>query len=139
MAKTSALTRFSPRPIIVNVPRPKGRVRRAGARAVHHVRRGGRSVGRGMKKFPTIPVAIGGLIAGYADGKGFLDKLPVIAGSRMNTIALVGWAATRFVRNQSIRAAGLAMLGAATFAIGKAQAATSTTSGDGGAGYGGGY
>lgn len=138
MAKSSALTRFAPRPIIVNVPR-RGRVRRAAGRAVHHVRRGGRAVGRGARKFPTIPVAIGGLVFGYADGKGFLDKLPPIGGSRMNTIALAGWGLTRFSRNPSLRAAGLAALGAAMFAIGKAQASTATTSGDGGAGYGGGY
>lgn len=136
MAKSHALTRFAPRPIIVSMPR---RVRRGASRAVHHVRRGGRAVGRGVKKFPTIPVAIGGLVVGYADGKGFLDKLPPISGSRMVTLGLLGYAATRFTRNASIRAAGLAALGAAAYAIGKSQAATASTSGDGGSGFGGGY
>lgn len=115
-----------------------GRLRRAGSRAVHHVRRGGRAVGRGAKKFPAIPVALGGLVVGYADGKGFLDKLPPIAGSRMVTIGLVGYAATRFVRHPSVRAAGLAALAAAAYAVGNAQA-KGGTSGDGGAGFGGGY
>ncbi len=138
MAKSSALTRFAPRPMIITMPRRSGRVRRAGARAVHHVRRGGRAVGRGMKKFPTIPVAIGGLVVGYADGKGFLDKLPPIAGSRMVTIGLAGYALTRFTRNPSFRAAGLAALAAAAYAVGNAQA-KGGTSGDGGAGEGGGY
>lgn len=138
MAKTS-LARFAPRaPIVITMPRRSGRVRRVAGRAVHHVRRGGRAIGRGMKKFPTIPVAIGGLVVGYADGKGFLDKLPPIAGSRMVTIGLVGFAATRFVKNASVRAAGLAALAAAAYAVGNAQA-KGATSGDGGAGEGGGY
>lgn len=142
MAKSHALTRFAPRPIIVNVPR-RGGVRRAASRAVHHVRRGGRAVGRGMRKFPTIPVAIGGLVVGYADGRGMLAQVPAIGGSRMNTLALIGWAATRFTRNNSVRAAGLAMLGAAAYAIGAAQGAQSkggaAAQGDGGAGPHGGY
>lgn len=138
MAKSHALTRFAPRPIIVSVPRRS--VRRGVSRAVHHARRGARAVGRGLRKFPTIPVAIGGLVAGYANGKGYLNQLPAIAGSRMNTIALVGYGLTRFTRNASLRAAGLAMLGAATFAIGSAQAGAPTAAqGDGGAGPQGGY
>ncbi len=138
MAKSSALTRFAPRPVIITMPRRGGRVRRAGARAVHHVRRGARRFGRGVSKFPTIPVAVGGLVVGYADGKGFLDKLPPIAGSRMVTIGLAGYALTRFTRNASLRAAGLAALAAAAYAVGNAQA-KGGTSGDGGAGEGGGY
>lgn len=134
MAKSRALTRFAPRPIIVNVPRRSGRLRRAGARVVRVARSAGR---HGRKALPSIGVAIGGLVVGYADGKGFLAQLPPIAGSRMITIGLAGFALTRFSRNQSLRAAGLAALGAAAYAVGKAQAGGTT--GDGGAGEGGGY
>lgn len=136
MAKS--LTRFAPRPVIITVPRRGGRIRRAASRAVHHARRGGRAFGRGARKFPAIPVAIGGLVVGYADGKGYLSQVPPIAGSRMVTLGLLGYAATKFVRNSSVKAAGLAMLGAAAYAVGNAQA-KGGTSGDGGAGEGGGY
>ena len=86
---------------------------------------------------PAIGVGVGGLVLGYADGKGYLNQLPPISGSRMVTIGIAGYLATRWSRNQSIRAAGLAALGAAAYAVGKAQAA-GATSGDGGAGWGGG-
>lgn len=137
MAKS--LARFAPRPIIVSMPRRSGgRFRRA----AHVARRAGRAVARhGRKSLPTVSVAIGGLVVGYADGRGMLNSIPAIGGSRMNTLALLGWAATRFTRNASVRAAGLAMLGAATYAIGAAQGASSKPSAqgdDGGAGPGGG-
>lgn len=139
MAKSTALSRFAPRPIIVNVPRRSGgRVRRA----FHVARRGARAVGRHARRsLPTVSVAIGGLVVGYADGRGMLNALPAIGGSRMNTLAILGYAATRFTRNASLRAAGLAMLGAATYAIGAAQGASSKPAAqgdDGGAGPGGG-
>lgn len=142
IAMAKSLARFSPRPIIVNVPRSRGRLRRAGARAVHYARRGGRAIGRAGKRFPSIPVAIGGLIVGYADGAGYLSKLPPIAGSRMVTLGLVGFAATRWMRNPSVRAAGLAALGAAAYAVGVSQAKGGGTAGhlaegDGGDGGGG--
>jgi hypothetical protein len=141
MAKS--LARFS-RPIIIHAPRSRGRFRRAASRAVGFARRGGRAVGRTAKRFPSIPVAIGGLAVGFADGSGYLDKLPAVAGSRMVTLGLIGFAATRYMRNPSIRAAGLAALGAAAYAVGVSQARKGGTAGhaaegDGGAGEHGGY
>lgn len=139
MAKSVALSRFGARPIIVRMPR----ARRAARAVVHHTRRAARAVGRGAKRFPSIPVAIGGLAVGFADGSGYLDKLPPIAGSRMVTLGVLGWAATRYMRNSSIRAAGLAALGAAAYAVGVSQAKSRTAGhaneGDGGAGEHGGF
>lgn len=67
-------------------------------------------------------IALGGGLSGYLVGSGRLDFLPEIGGSRMVTLGLVGWGATRFSRNQHIRAAGLAALAAAAFDFGRAQA-----------------
>jgi hypothetical protein len=130
MAKSSALTRFQPRPIIVQMPRRSGRLRRAGARVVHVARRGGRGLARaGRRALPTVSVGVGALVVGYIDGKGMLDKLPAIGGSRMVTIGIAGYLATRFVRHPSVRAAGLAALAAAAYDYGRKQAGSGGTSG----------
>jgi len=127
MAKSRALTRFAPRPIIVRMP---SRARRAGARVVHVARRGGRALARGGRRaLPTFAVGFGGLAVGYLDGKGFLDKLPSIGGSKMVTIGLAGYLATRFVRHPQIRAAGLAALAAAAYDYGRKQAGGGGASG----------
>ncbi len=120
MAKSHALTRFAPRPVIITMP---SRARRAGRRVVHVARRGGRAVARaGRRSLPTMSIALGGAAVGWADGKGFLDKLPAIGGSRMVTIGLAGYAATRFSRHPQIRAAGYAALAAAAYDFGRKQA-----------------
>jgi len=137
MAKSRALTRFAPRPVIVTMPRPRGRIRRAAGRVVHVARRGGRHAKRAL---PTVGIAVGGLVVGYMDGKGWLDKLPQIGGSKVITLGLAGYVATRFSRNQMIRQAGMAALAAAAFDFGKVQAGgTSGFDSDGGGGRGGGH
>lgn len=130
MAKSSALARFSPRPIIVNVPR-RTRVRRAAGRAVRFVGRHARRAGRAALAPTTL--AVGGLALGYADGKGYLNQLPALGGSRMVTIGVGGFLLTK-QRQPWLRAIGYAALGAASYAVGKAQAMAGGTSGDGGAG-----
>lgn len=67
-------------------------------------------------------VAVGALVVGYAQGKGFLDRLPQIGGSKVLTLGLAGYAATRFFKNPSVRQAGLAALAAACFDFGRVQA-----------------
>lgn len=116
MAKSRSLA-FAPRPIIVAMPRRSGRVRRAAGRAVRHFRRGG----AGRRALPTVGIALGGAVAGYLQGSGKLDFLPEIGGSKMVTLGLAGYAATRFVRNPHVRAAGLAALAAAAFDFGRVQ------------------
>lgn len=139
MAKSSALTRFAPRPVIITMPRRSGgRIRRAASRVGHVARRGARAVGRHARRsVAPISIVAGGLAVGYADGKGYLDKLPPIAGSRMVTLGIAGFALVRYVRNPMFKAAGYAMLGAASYAVGNAQAkgGTSGDGGDGGGGY----
>jgi hypothetical protein len=70
---------------------------------------------------PTVGIALGGAVVGYLQGSGKLDFLPEVGGSRMVTLALAGYAATRFVRNPHVRAAGLAALAAGAFDFGRVQ------------------
>jgi hypothetical protein len=94
------------------------------------------------RALPTMGVTVGALVVGYASGKGFLDRLPQIGGSKVLTLGLAGYAATRFFKNPSIRQAGLAALAAAAFDFGRVQAGGVSgfedVSGDGGSGQGGG-
>ncbi|SRR5258706_16008683 len=117
MAKFSRSLAVS-RPIIVQMPRRAGRLRRAGSRVVRVARRAAPHARRAL---PTVGVALGGAVVGYLQGSGRLDFLPEVGGSKMVTLGLVGYAATRFVRNQHVRAAGLAALAAAAVDFGRVQ------------------
>lgn len=109
------------RPSVI-VMRPPGRIRRAARRAAPHVRRFGRGARHvGKKVLPTTGVALGALVVGYLDGKGFLDRLPQLGGSKVITLGVGGYALTRFVKNPMIRQAGLAALAAAAFDFGRVQ------------------
>jgi hypothetical protein len=118
MAKSTALARFAPRPVIINMPR-RGRIRRAGARVVRVARRAGRASRRAL---PLVGGVIGGAGVGWLVGSGKLDFLPEIGGSRMVTLGIAGYAATRLSSNPHIRAAGYAALVSAAFDFGRAQA-----------------
>jgi hypothetical protein len=146
MAKTRSLIRFAPRPaapVIVMAPRRGGRIRRAASRAGHHLRRGGRAAAHhGRKALPFVGLALGGAVLGYADGKGWLNKLPAVGGSRALPIAAAGYLVTKMVRNPTARMIGAAMVVTGAFDWARTQG--SSTHGifgvaDGGAGAGGGY
>lgn len=138
MAKHSRALSFprSPNVIVMNAPKRRGAVRRAGAKAVHHARRGGKALARSSAH--AIPIALAGAVVGFLDGKGYLDKLPQIGGSKTITLGIAGYAATRFVRNQHVRNAGLAALAAAAFDFGRVHGGATSgfdgVNGDGGAG-----
>lgn len=137
MAKSRALAR--PNIIVVGGPR-RGGVRRAARRVGGLARRGARRVGRAARgHLPTTAIALGGAIAGYVDGRGMLSFLPAIGGSRMLTLGIAGYAATRLSRNATIRNAGVAAMAAAAFDFGRRQAGGSSgwesDGGDGGWGY----
>jgi hypothetical protein len=100
------------------MPSRRGRVRRAARRVYGVARRGGSHARRAL---PTVGIALGGAVVGYLQGSGRLDSLPEIGGSKMVTLGLAGYAATRFVRNPHVRAAGLAALAAAAFDFGRVQ------------------
>ena len=121
-----------PQVIVMKAP---SRARRFARRAAPHVRRVGRHA---VRSLPTVGIAVGALAVGYAQGKGMLDKLPQIGGSKVITLGLAGYLATRFVRNPMIKQAGLAALAAAAFDLGRTQATGTSglddTFGDGGAG-----
>jgi hypothetical protein len=126
------------RPNVI-VMRPPGRVRRAARRAAPHLKRHARRIGGGVKRaLPTTGVALGALVVGYLDGKGFMDRLPQIGGSKVITLGVAGYALTRFVKNPMVRNAGLAALAAAAFDFGRVQGGKVSgfedVSGDAGAG-----
>lgn len=106
--------------IVMPAPRRAGRIRR-GARAIG---RGVRHVSRnrgGAKQLPVMGIGVGGLIAGWLTGKGYLDKLPEIGGSKTFTLGLAGYFAQRMSKNHYVREAGIAALAAAAFDVGKVQ------------------
>jgi len=114
MAKSLA---FARPPIVIAMPRRRGggRVRRYASRAVARVRR------HGTRALPTVGLALGGAVVGWLQGSGKLDFLPEIGGSKMVTLGLAGYAATRFSRNAHVRGAGMAALAAAAFDFGRVQ------------------
>lgn len=114
------------------MPSRRGRVRRAYGRARAVARRAAPHARRAL---PTVGIALGGAVAGWLQGSGRLDFLPEIAGSRMVTLGIVGYGATRFVRNPHVRAAGLAALAAAAFDFGRVQAGGGTHGDDDGWGW----
>jgi hypothetical protein len=69
-------------------------------------------------------LVIAALAVGAADGRGFLQKIPTIGGSRAVTLAIAGYVATRFVKNPFVRNAGVAAMVAAAFDYGKAHLGT---------------
>src|SRR5947207_15796356 len=118
MAKFGALAR----PVVIQMPRRSGgrfrRTRRAG-RAIGRVARSGAR--RGKAHLPAVGIALAAAAVGYAEAKGYLDRIPTIGGSRALTLALVGYAATRFSHNAHIRMAGIATIAAGGFDWGKVQ------------------
>ncbi len=141
MAKFTSSTALAHRPsIVVQMPRRSGRVRGLARRAAPHVRRGARALGRGGKRsLPAMGIIIGGLVVGYLDGKKMLDKLPKIGGSSAVTLGLIGFAATRFIKNPNVRMAGMAAMAAAAFDFGRVKGGgVSGFDDDGGAGPNGG-
>lgn len=94
------------------------RRRRSGGRKVHH-RRSGASVSAGST---VSTLAIGGLAVGFADGKGYLAKLPTLGGSKAITLGVAGFVAVKYGKNKYLKAAGLAALASAAFDYGRVQA-----------------
>jgi hypothetical protein len=122
MAKHSrALTRFAPAPrvIVMAPPRRAGRIRRAGARVVHHARRAGRHVTK--QHVASTAIIMSAAALGYAKQKGMLDQLPVIGGSKVLTLGLAGYVVTRFSKNPTVRNLGAAAMIAAAFDFGRVQ------------------
>lgn len=77
-----------------------------------------------------MPVFIGGAAVGWAGAKGYLSGLPMIGGSRMTTLGLLGWAAMRWSRSRMLKSAGLAALSAAAFDFGRVQGGGTRLLGD---------
>lgn len=139
MAKRSTALASRPSIIVVSPPARRGGIRRAARRAGGVARRAGRRVAHHSKAHvPAVSMALGGAIVGYLKSKGFLDKLPKLGGSNMVTLGVVGYAATRFIKNPTARAAGLAALTVAAFDFGQQQGGAPSgldTEGDGAEGF----
>lgn len=137
MFKRALVRRSAPRaPVIVMRAPARRRIGAAVRRGAGYVRRhGGRHARAAL---PIAGVAVGAVVMGYAQSKGLLDKLPQIGGSRVLTLGLVGYAATRFSKNPAIRQAGLAALAAAAFDFGRVQGGSTSGFEDGAGDAGGG-
>jgi hypothetical protein len=110
-------------PVLVVAPRRGGkRLRRRAAGAARAV--GRRAVKHGIQHAPAMSLAIGGLVVGALDGRGLLQKIPTIGGSRAMTLGIAGYLATRFIKNPFVRNAGLAALAAAAYDYGKVHLGT---------------
>jgi len=138
MARHHRSVALAHRPSVVVVRAP-GRARRAARRVGHAVRHGGRRLAHhGKKALPTLGVVVGAAVGGFLEGKGLLNKLPAIGGSKVITLAAIGYAATRFSKTPAIRQGGLAALAVAAFDFARVQAGGTSgfddVEGDGGAG-----
>lgn len=118
MAKHALVRHTAPRVIVMAPPRRGGRIRRAGARAGHIARRVGRRARPALAPTALILAAAG---LGYAKQKGMLDKLPTVGGSKVLSLGIAGYIATRFVRNPTVRNIGTAAMLVAAFDFGRVQ------------------
>jgi hypothetical protein len=58
---------------------------------------------------------------GYAQAKGFLNRIPTIGGSRALTLAIAGYAATRLTSNPTARSLGKTAMMIGAFDFGSKQ------------------
>jgi len=93
--------------IVLQQPRRAGGGLRRKARSSGRLRRAGRRVGK-VARSGAVPAAVLAASAalGYAQAKGWLNKIPTIGGSRAATLAVAGYAVTRFTRNTHLRMLG---------------------------------
>lgn len=125
--KTRTIVRFAP------AAAPARKRRRGAVRRFARIK-GRRFAGRAKAHVPTLGIALGAAVVGFAEGKGYLDKLPSIAGSRAVSLGLAGYVASRYASNPHVKAAGVAALAAAAFDIGKSRAGVASGLDDGGHG-----
>lgn len=130
--KTRTITKFVAAP-------PAKRSRRKGAVRRFARIKARRAAGHARAHVPALGIALGAAVVGFAEGKGYLDRLPSIAGSRAVSLGVAGYVASRFVRNPHVKAAGVAAMAAAAFDLGKSRAGGTSGLEDGGSGQGGGF
>ena len=125
--KTRTIVKFA-------APAAPARRRRKGA-VKRFARIKARRFGRAARSHsPALGIALGAGLLGFAEGKGYLDKLPSVAGSRAVSLGVAGFMATRLVSNPHVRTAGVAAMAAAAFDIGKSRAGGTSGLDDGGHG-----
>lgn len=113
-------TALATRPSVVVVRSGGGgrrRRRSGGGPRFVAVRRRGRAVG-GHALHAT-GLGVGGALLGYLQGAGHLDWVPSIMGSKTIGMGILGFAATRMVKNKYVREAGAAAVAVAGFEFGR--------------------
>jgi hypothetical protein len=104
-ARTAAAPRTSV--IVVPAAKSRGKISRRRRVAGALVRRGARRARRAVRE-GAVPLGtlLGAAGLGYAQAKGYLNKIPTIGGSRALTIAIAGYAVTRLTTNPTARSVG---------------------------------
>jgi len=111
--------RAQTRAIVVNMPRPvrRSRARRAVARARKVARRHPRKTAAAI----STTVILTSAAVGYAQAKGWMNKIPTIGDSRALTIGVAGYAITRLIKNPTARNVGATMMIVGAFDWGSKQ------------------
>lgn len=121
MAKRRTAVATRSNVIVLPAPKRRGRLtRRARVGAV--ARRVGRRA-RGAAREGAVPMAtiIGAAALGWAQAKGYLNKIPTIGGSRAVTLAIAGYALTRLTSNPTARTLGKSAMLIGAFDFGAKQ------------------
>ena len=109
---------------MILAPRSASPARRRSTRSIVVAGRARRKSSGVSSSRATAGTVVGGAIIGYLDGAGKLDILPEVMGSRMITLGLLGYAAQKFSKNASIKAAGISAMTVASFDLGRGIGAT---------------
>jgi hypothetical protein len=137
MAKFTSSTALAHRsPIVVHMPtrrRRAGAVAKRAGRAVRHVAR------RAAPSLPLFGTLAAAAALGYLEAQKKLSFVPTVLNSRAATFGLIGFGATRLIKNPTVRMVGIAAAICGAFDIGRVKGGgVSGFDDDGGAGRDGG-
>jgi len=101
------MAKAATRAIVVQMPRRRSAARRYARKAGRKTRRVARA-GYGYAKAGAAPfgVLLASGAVGYAQAKGFLNKIPTVGGSRALTMGIAGYVLTRLSSNKTARTVG---------------------------------
>lgn len=112
-------TRAAPTQIVVTQPRRAVSRRRQTVAVARRV--GRRAAGAARANALPIGVLLGAAGIGWAQAKGYLNKIPTIGGSRATTLAIAGFALTRLTSNKTARQLGSTAMIIGAFDFGSKQ------------------
>jgi len=105
-----------PSVVVVGGGGGRRRSRGGGGRRARIIHRGKSAAKHGLH---ATGLGVGGALLGYMQGAGHLDWVPAIMGSKTIGMGLLGFAATRMVKNKYVREAGAAAVAVAGFEFGR--------------------